>query len=588
MGNTFSMRAAFPKPDQAAATDSPRAAASGWLGKHGWRWVEGPRGLLLVLLLYLGAYARTAWFGFVWDDPANVGSSELLRGPLAGTIRKGESARIHPAYERLPKDLVPTHESFRPITTTSHWIDVHLFGDRPGPMHLHSVLLGLLSILLVYAISRRLGQGLWLPALWALHPIHVEVFAYVSARSDLLAGIFSLAALLAAIESLSVGRVPIRLALAVAAGALSLISLFAKEANLALPVAFFLLAWAIGHRRKAVLPAAALLAASGLYFPLRRLITESAALPMGQWKPMLRALADTPGVALDCFGSVLFPGSLSIDHQLWPPVVPLGYVAIAVLLAAAFFLKRARRPNSHGQIALAIAASCGAGTLLAPAAVGVRSIGALADRYAFFAFLFISVALVTLIRLISGLCSSRLLTFGKATLAVWVVLVFLVTTAQIGVWRSPAALAQNSVASEPRSSMAFYRLSALATSEGRDADALPLLERALQLDPVNRQALNNLAVVYLHLGRVKDAKLILRRLLPLVGDTDWKFWYNVASTQLADGQPHKACAAVERALAIDPGYQLALQFRAGVCQSTGAIPAPSATPPANSDESPRP
>jgi len=582
------MCAASPQPDRSAASASPHAVAAGWLGDRGRRLAKGPRGLLLVLLLYLGSYARTAGFGFVWDDPANVGSSELLRGPLAGTIWKGESARIHPAYERLPKDLVPIHESFRPVSVTSHWIDVHLFGARPGLMHLHSVLLGLLSILLVHAIGRRLGQGLWLTALWALHPLHVEVFAYVSARSDLLAGIFSLSALLVAIESLNVGRPPVRLALAVAAGALSLISLFAKEANLALPVAFFLLAWAIGHGRTAVLPTAALLAASGLYFPLRRLLMESAARPMGQWKPMLRALADTPGVTLAYASSVLFPGSLSIDRPLWRPFVPLGYVALAVLLAAAFFSKRATRPMARGRLALAMAASCGAGALLVPAAVGTRSIGALADRYAFFAFLFLSVALAALLRLVSSLCSPRLLAFGKATLAVWVVLLFLLTTAQIGVWRSPAALAQNSATSEPNSSMAVYRLATLATSEGRDADALPLLELALRLDPDNRRAANNLAVVYLHLGRVKDAKLILKRLLPLLGDTDWKFWYNVASAQLADGQHDKACAAIERALAIDPGYELALQFRAGVCEAAGPSPAPSAGPPASSGASPRP
>jgi hypothetical protein len=580
------MCAVSPQPDQAAAAASLHALTAGWLVTHGRRLTEGSRGVLLVLLLYLGSYARTAWFGFVWDDPANVSSSALLRGPLAGTIWKGEAARVHPAYERLPKDLVPAHESFRPVSVTSHWIDVHLFGDRPGLMHVHSVALGLLSILLVHAVGRRLGQGLWLTALWALHPLHVEVFAYVSARSDLLAGIFSLSALLVAIECLRANRAPVRLALAVAAGSLSLISFFAKEANLALPVAFFLLAWAIGHRRTTVLPTLALLAAGGIYFPLRRLLMESTALPMAQWKPMLRALADSPGVALAYFSSVLFPGSLSIDRPLWRPFVPLGYVAVAVLLVAALFLRRARRPSARSKLALAIAASCGGGTLLVPAALGTKSIGALADRYAFFAFLFLSVALVALIRLVSGLCSSRLLTLGKTSLAAWAVLVFLVTTAQIGVWRSDESLAQNSVASEPSSSMAVYRLATLATSQGRDADALPLLERALQLDPNNRRALNNLAVVYLHLGRVKDAKLVLKHLWPLVGDTDWKFWYNLASVQLADGERGKACAAIERALAIDPGYELALQFRAGVCQA--AVPAPSAAPPASSGPSPRP
>jgi len=110
----------------------------------------------------------------------------------------------------MPKDLVPKHESYRPVSATSHWIDVHLFGPRAWPMHLHNILLGLLSIVLVSAVGRALGLGVWLPCLWALHPLHVEVFAYISARSDLLAAIFSLLALLSVLRSTQTNQVRAR------------------------------------------------------------------------------------------------------------------------------------------------------------------------------------------------------------------------------------------------------------------------------------------------------------------------------------------------------------------------------------------
>jgi tetratricopeptide (TPR) repeat protein len=90
------------------------------------------------------------------------------------------------------------------------------------------------------------------------------------------------------------------------------------------------------------------------------------------------------------------------------------------------------------------------------------------------------------------------------------------------------------------------------------------------LDPTHRRALGNLSVVYLNLNRVAEAKSVLRRLLPMAGSTDRKFWYNVASVQLADGKLDKACSALARALEIDPGYALALALRDRICP---AVPA---------------
>ena len=130
-------------------------------------------------------------------------------------------------------------------------------------------------------------------------------------------------------------------------------------------------------------------------------------------------------------------------------------------------------------------------------------------------------------------------------------------------------------------------MATVATSSGRFAEALPILERIAVLDSQNEKAMDNLAVTYLNLGRVSEAKATLRRLQPLVAATDQKFWYNVASVQLADGKRDKACAALARALAIDPGYPLALPMRDGVC-GTSTRPVPSAAPPATRDESPRP
>jgi tetratricopeptide (TPR) repeat protein len=524
--------------------------------------------LPLLVLVYCAVYGRALTFGLVWDDPGNSWQSELMRGPLSRPIRKGEHARADPATERMPKNLVPRHESYRPISVTSHWIDAHLFGKRAWPLHLHNLLLGLLSILLVAAVGRALGLGLWLPCLWALHPLHVEVFAYVSARSDLLAAIFSLLALLSALRSAEASLARSRWALAWAAALLQLLSLFAKEANVALPAAVVALALARGRLRASAPSACALLAGTLAYFPLRRLLMQSASLPMVQDGALVNMFVDLPGTALAYATSYVLPFSLSPDRQMWLPFVPLGWAVFVLLVAGFGFALRRARLDRRADVALAAGALAALGLLLLPAALGMRSIGALSDRYVFFPFLFLAIASIIAARTLARLLVNTRRVLWLGPLYIWCGCTLLVTWLQVGVWKNDETLARHAVVMDPDNSAALYRLATVATSTGDFVQALPLLERAVAIDPGNKRAMDNLSVVYLNLGRVADAKAVLRRLLPMAGDTDRKFWYNVACLDLAEGKPDKACSALARALAIDPGYALALSLRDRMCPSS--------------------
>jgi Flp pilus assembly protein TadD len=136
---------------------------------------------------------------------------------------------------------------------------------------------------------------------------------------------------------------------------------------------------------------------------------------------------------------------------------------------------------------------------------------------------------------------------------------------QIGIWKNDETLARHAATMEPDNPAALYRLSTVATSAGNLEEALPLLERAVLIEPTNQRALGNLSVVYLNLGRVAEAKSVLRRLAPVARSTDHRFWYNVASVDVAEGKPDKACSALAHALEIDPGYELALALRNRIC-----------------------
>ena len=85
---------------------------------------------------------------------------------------------------------------YRPIYMLSLFIDAALYKDAFLGYHLNNVLLHVGATCLFLALLRRLHfrhtLALFSAALFAVHPIHVDVVAFVTNRSDLLASIFLL------------------------------------------------------------------------------------------------------------------------------------------------------------------------------------------------------------------------------------------------------------------------------------------------------------------------------------------------------------------------------------------------------------
>ncbi len=86
---------------------------------------------------------------------------------------------------------------YSPLGWLSHAIDWHLWGLQPAGHHLTSVLLHATnSVLLYYLILSLTGVGRPAAALgalfWAVHPLRVEPVAWITARWDLVGGMFAL------------------------------------------------------------------------------------------------------------------------------------------------------------------------------------------------------------------------------------------------------------------------------------------------------------------------------------------------------------------------------------------------------------
>ena len=104
--------------------------------------------------------------------------------------------------ESLAWAFTTTHASnWHPLTWVSHMLDCTLFRLKPAGHHLTSLLLHIANALLLFLVLMRMTgarwQSLFVAALFALHPLHVESVAWVSERKDVLSTFFWMLTLLA-------------------------------------------------------------------------------------------------------------------------------------------------------------------------------------------------------------------------------------------------------------------------------------------------------------------------------------------------------------------------------------------------------
>ncbi len=193
------------------------------------------RGLWLLLagtavfVFAAAVYLPTLGHGFVWDDVSILMANESLGdwSKLATNLLPGFF------HESSSQELL---DYWRPAVVFSHMIDRALFGSAAWGPHLVNALLhavtSVLVLLLGHAWSRSVPQSFVGGLIFAAHPVHVEVVAWVSGRSDLLLGLFVALALWADIRHGRTGRLRWMF---VSLGAFGF-ALLSKESAIILPV----------------------------------------------------------------------------------------------------------------------------------------------------------------------------------------------------------------------------------------------------------------------------------------------------------------------------------------------------------------
>jgi len=196
--------------------------------------VKIPWEALVLVLLPVLLYLPSVDFAFVLDDKIVIEENRFVQEGIDG-IGKILASESLAGFIGEPQNLV-VGSRYRPLSLITFAVEHEWYGLKPAMSHLINVALYAITGLVLFRFFSVLTPGeaanpryFRLPfvaaLLFALHPLHSEVVANIKGRDEILALLFSLAALLLTFRYLR-GRNP---GVLVLSGLTFLLALLAKE-----------------------------------------------------------------------------------------------------------------------------------------------------------------------------------------------------------------------------------------------------------------------------------------------------------------------------------------------------------------------
>lgn len=497
--------------------------------------------LFLPAVLTLLLWGPLSQLGFVnWDDNIYVYENQVLQG-------KSLSDAL----------LTPIQGNYHPLTQFTLWLDFRLYGLEPKGYHFTSLIWHSLCVALATGLAFRILKNqvsaLWIGLGFALHPLHVESFAWISARKDLVYSACTLAALICWHAWLE-RKNNLRL---IALILLVLLALLAKPMAVMAP-ALMLVIWiwsGEGHfskplTREWIVPAVLLVPAM-----VMALLTYQAQGDTG-------AIRDIPGLGMSdniqiaAYGwwwyllKGLLPIHLSAFYP-YPPVgsglpfvFPLALAGVGVLAAVLIWRTRWFRLVIPGMAWMLLA-------LLPVLQLIPAGSAVVADRYfylAAFGWLWLAGNLIfhqALPRSLSWFLALGLLFFWTSQ-----------TWQRIPVWTNGNSLFRDVLARFPENPTAANNLGNWLEKNGQRAESCRWYAVAVQSKPDFPQALFNLALCRQEGGNPQEA-IRLNRLALQHKPGFAEAWNNLATLYGTSGKMDSARIALGQALQAKPDYAAA-------------------------------
>ncbi len=467
--------------------------------------------------------------------------------------------------------------NWHPLTCLSHMADCELFHLNAGGHHLVSVLIHAANAVLLFSLLRRLTRFLWpsifVAALFAWHPLHVESVAWVAERKDVLSTFFALLALIAYAHYVEASQArntksKIYFALSLLAFALGLMS---KPMLVTLPFVMLLLDfWPLGRVAGCGLKIAGsdssnlqpstfnlqlvlekwpffILTAAACFVTVIAQKSQ-AMVPLYQVSTGLRL----ENVACAYTGYLLktvWPLHLAVFYPLPKHIAPATFFGAAFFLAVisiTVWTQRRQRPY------LLMGWLWYLGTLVP--VIGLVQVGdqALADRYSYFPLIGIFLAAAFLIKDLAA--EFQLAPRWMAMSAIAVLGGCLLLTAkQLSYWRDSETLFTHALAVTGDSALAHLNLGAAYEEQNRTAEAMNEYQEVIRLDPGRTTAYSNMGRLLVGEGKLDEALEYSRAAMLMEPQTP-ALHDGLGVVLGALGHSAQALHEFDEALRLDPDY----------------------------------
>ncbi len=181
--------------------------------------------LIIILLACFFSYFQIVNHDFIrWDDDKQITDNLFVKNLNWQSITHNLSS-----------------ERYTFLTLTSYSVIYNLWGNNPLPFHCFSILLHLLNVLLIFLLTKKLSNSIYVTCLvallFALHPMRVESVAWISEAKDLLFTFFTLCSFLVYIKYL---KNDFKLKFLLLTALFALLASFSKIQGLLVPITLFL------------------------------------------------------------------------------------------------------------------------------------------------------------------------------------------------------------------------------------------------------------------------------------------------------------------------------------------------------------
>lgn len=470
--------------------------------------------------------------------------------------------------------------NWHPLTGLSHILDCQLFGLKPGPHHFVNLLFHTADILLLFAILRQMTGTVWqsmfVTALFAIHPLHVESVAWISERKDVLSTLFWLLTMAAYFHYIKNPKIS-RYILTLVLFALGLMS---KPMLVTLPFVLLLLDywplnrletdengrikwWRCGRLIWEKTPFFILSAVSSfITFSVQKSVgavqnVESFPLPV--------RLANAVVAYAKYIEKMFWPSRLTVFYPYSENELPLWSVLILTVLLLGLTVCVLRLADRYRY--LPVGWFWYLGTLIPVIGLVQVSEQSMADHYTYVPLvgLFIIVAWGTNDLLIKW--NRRKVALGTVSVAV-IVILSVCAAVQTSYWKDGARLFEHALEVTGDNYIACNSLAVAKMGQSRFDEAVPLLLRTLRFEPANPDVHNNLGVAYGSLGRSRESIQAFEKAIEIKPDYSAAY-YNLGTVYDRLKSYQDAIAAFEKSARFNPNDS-STHFSLGLtCLKTG-------------------